>query len=237
MKKPLGKKTLSYVKDILIESTFSEYNDVLDVYLSKGRYQLCTEGAVYSYEDKYVNFTETFKKINWDLLDIKKVLVLGLGLASIPQMLEQIFGKKFEFHAVEIDGEIIRLAEKYILDELNSPMQIFEMDAEIFIDIASEKYDMIIVDIFEDANVPAKFETNIFIEKAKKLLKSKGILLYNRLNTSDKTLKNTLKFFENIFLKVFDNAAPVYIRDNIVLCSNKGVLLDFDKKKPRSPLR
>ncbi len=226
MKKPLGKKTLSYVKDVLLESTFSEYNEVLDIYLSKGRYQLCTEGAVYSYEDKYINFTETFKKINWDLLDINKVLVLGLGLASVPQMLEQVFDKKFEFHAVEIDGEIIRLAEKYILDELHSPIQIFEMDADIFIDIASEKYDMIIVDIFEDAKVPTKFETNVFLEKAKKILEPKGILLYNRLNTSDETLANTLKFYENIFLRVFNNATKVYIKDNIVLCSNKDVLLE-----------
>ena len=111
------------------------------------------------------------------------------------------------------------------------------MDAEIFVDIASEKYDMIIVDIFEDAKVPAKFEAIAFLEKVKKLLEHKGLLLYNRLNTSDETLENTLNFYKNIFLKVFDNAAPVYIRDNIVLCSNKGVLLDFDKKKPRSPLR
>ncbi len=227
MKKPLGKKTFSYVKDVLVESTFSEYNEVLDIYLSNGRYQLCTEGAVYSYEDKYINFTKTFKKLNWDLLDINKVLVLGLGLASVPQMLEQIFGKKFEFHAVEIDGEIIRLAEKYILDELDSPIQIFEMDAEIFVDIASEKYDMIIVDIFEDAKVPVKFETNIFLEKAKKILEPKGILLYNRLNTSDETLENTLKFYKNVFLKIFNNAAPVYVKDNIVLCSNKDVLLDL----------
>ncbi len=227
MKKPLGKKALSYVKDILIESTFSEYNEVLDIYLSNGRYQLCTEGAVYSYEDKYVNFTETFKKINWDLLDIDKALVLGLGLASVPQMLEQVFGKKYEFHAVEIDGEIIRLAEKYILDELDSPIQIFEMDAEIFVDIASEKYDMIIVDIFEDAKVPGKFETIIFLEKVKKLLVSKGVLLYNRLNTSDETLANTLKFYEDVFTEVFNNATPVYVKDNIVLCSNKDILLDF----------
>ena len=237
MKKPIDKKLISYVKDVLIESTFSEYNEVLDIYLSNGRYQLCTEGAVYSYEDKYINFTETFKKINWDLLDINKVLVLGLGLASVPQMLEQVFGKKYEFHAVEIDGEIIRLAEKYILDELDSPIQIFEMDAEIFVDITSEKYDMIIVDIFEDAKVPAKFETNIFMEKIKKLLEPKGILLYNRLNTSDETLADTLKFYESIFLKVFNNAAPVYIKDNIVLCSNKDVLSDFDQKKPHSSLR
>jgi len=224
MKKPIDKRIISYVKDVLIESTFSEYNEVLEVYLSNGRYQLCTEGAIYSYEDKYINFTEIFKKINWNLLNIEKVLVLGLGLASVPQMLEQVFDKKFEYHAVEIDEEIIRLADKYILDELDSPIQIFEMDAEIFVEITSEKYDMIVVDIFDDASVPPKFETKTFLKKTKNLLKPNGVLLYNRLNTNPETLRHTLQFNSDVFVEVFPKSTPFYIKDNIVLCSDKEVL-------------
>ncbi len=225
MKKPLDKKLISYVKDVLVESTFSEYNEILEVYLSNGRFQLCTEKAIYSYEDKYVNFSETFKKIDWSKLFVKKVLVLGLGLASVPQMLEQVFRKKFEYHAVEIDDEIIRLADKYILDELESPIQIFEMDAEIFVDIATEKYDLIVVDIFDDAIVPPQFEDKSFLEKVKKLLNKNGVLLFNRLNTSKQTLGETLKYNSDIFKKIFPLSTPIYIKDNIVLCSDETILL------------
>ncbi|MEZ4907743.1 MAG: hypothetical protein R2771_08945 [Saprospiraceae bacterium] len=118
--------------------------------------------AVYSYEDKYINFYNTFSKIDWDKLHIEKVLILGLGLASIPQMLEKNFKKQFEYHIVEIDSEIIRLAEEYILNDLTSQFFIYEMDAEIYIDITTEKFDMIIIDIFDNNTIPFKFETNEF---------------------------------------------------------------------------
>ncbi|MBK7096187.1 MAG: hypothetical protein IPH57_14535 [Saprospiraceae bacterium] len=72
MKKPIIKNILSYFSDILLESTFSEYNEILEVYLSKGRYQLCSAGAIYSFEDKYVNFYETFRALNWKKLEIEK---------------------------------------------------------------------------------------------------------------------------------------------------------------------
>jgi len=224
MRKPLVKKILSYFGNVLMESTSSEYNEVLEIYISKGKYQLCTSGAIYSYEDKYVNFFETFKKINWDKLDVEKVLVLGLGLASIPQMLEHNFKKKFEYHSVEIDNEIIRLAEDYILDELQSPMQIFEMDAEIFVDISQEIYDLIIIDIFEDDMVPPQFESEYFLEKIKSLLSENGVVLFNRLNTSEFTLKATLNYNKKIFEKVFPYSTPIYIKDNIILCSREEVL-------------
>lgn len=226
MKKPIDKKIISYVKNVLIESTFSEYNEVLEVYLVNGRYQLCTEGAVYSYEDKYINFTRTFERIDWNKLKVNKVLVLGLGLASVPQMLEQKFDKKFEYHAVEIDSEIIRLADNYILDELESPIQIFEMDAEIFVDVATEKYDMIIVDIFEDASIPPQFETKSFLEKTKNLLRPDGLLLFNRLNISDETLEDTLNYYKNIFKPIFPFSKDIYIKDNVILCNDKRFIVE-----------
>jgi len=224
MQKPLIKKYLSYFNNILLESTFSEYNEVLEIYLSKGKYQLCTAGAIYSYEDKYVNFLETFKKIDWDNLSIDKVLILGLGLASIPQMLEQNFKKDFEYHAVEIDPEIIRLAEFYILDDLKSPMQVFEMDAEVFVDISQEVYDLVIIDIFEDDSVPPQFESKYFLDKINDLLSNNGIVLFNRLNISSFTLENTMNYYEDIFTKNFPDATTVFVKDNVILLSDKRAL-------------
>ena len=226
MKKPLGKKTLSYVKDILLEQTSSEYNDVLEVYLSQGRYQLCTSGAVYSYEDKYINFYNAFKSLDWDKLNIERVLVLGLGLASVPQMLEQRFDKEFEYYAVEIDPEIIRLANKYILSDLKSPIQIFEMDAEIFVEISDEMFDMIIIDIFDNNVVPEKFESKEFLQKTAQLLSDDGIVLFNRLNINDKTYQKTMDYNEKVFKEVFPFAKSIFIKDNIILCNRDDVWIN-----------
>jgi spermidine synthase len=225
MRKPIGKKALSFIKDVLLESTSSMYNEVLDIYLSMGRYQLRTSGAIYSYEDKYINFFNTFDKLKWQKTKIRRVLVLGLGLGSVPQMLEQKFNKDFEYHLVEIDPEIIYLAEKYVLHDLNSPVQVFEIDAELFVNISEELYDMIIIDIFEDDVVPLKFESKEFLKKTAKLLSSDGVLLYNRLNIDNETKSHTLKYFDYVFKTIFPLSNALYIKDNIILCNREDVFL------------
>ena len=223
MKKPFLLKTLSYFKDVLLESTSSEYNATLEVYLSNGRYQLCTAGAIYSYEDKYVNFYKTFSKIDWSKINIEKVLILGLGLGSIPQMLENNFDKFFEYHIVEIDSEIIRLAEKYILSDLKSPTQIYEMDAEIYIEITDEKFDMIIIDIFDNNVIPPKFENEEFLEKTHEMLNENGLLLFNRLNTNEKTFEKSMSYHDDIFKKVFPISKKIFIQNNVILCSRNDI--------------
>ena len=59
MKHPLWKRWLSYFKEVTLEETGSEYNEVLEVLLVQGRHQLATEDAIYSYDDKYVTVSYT----------------------------------------------------------------------------------------------------------------------------------------------------------------------------------
>jgi len=225
MKKPFFKSILSYFIDIQIEYTSSEFNEDLYIFLSDGRFQLRTNKAIYSFEDKYINFYKTFKSLDWEKMNIEKVLLLGLGLGAIPQMLEKNFDKQFEYHIVEIDEEIINLAHKYTLNELKSPTYVYEMDAEIFIDITEEKFDLIIVDIFIDNVVPKKFESSDFLEKLKYLLYDNGIILFNRLNSdTDNFLSNT-KYFEKIFKTEFPESKMFFVKNNIILASRNDIFL------------
>ena len=79
----------SYFTDVLIESASSVFNPNLELYLVDGRYQLCANDAIYSFDDKYANFAEAFDKTKWSDFQVKNALILGLGLASIPYILEK----------------------------------------------------------------------------------------------------------------------------------------------------
>jgi spermidine synthase len=225
MKKPFFKSILSYFVDVHIESTSSEFNEDIYIFLSDGRYQLRTNKAIYSFEDKYVNFFKTFKALDWEKMNIEKVLLLGLGLGSIPQMLEKNFDKQFEYHIVEIDEEIINLAQKYTLNELKSPIYIYEMDAEIFVDITEEKFDLILVDIFIDRTIPKKFESAEFLEKLKYLLYDNGIILFNRLNSDTEHFLANTKYYEKLFKSEFSQAKMFFVKDNIILASRNDIFL------------
>lgn len=225
MKKPFFKSLLSYFVDIQLEYTSSEFNEDLYIFLSDGRYQLRTNKAIYSFEDKYVNFYKTFKALDWEKMNIEKVLLLGLGLGAIPQMLEINFDKQFEYHIVEIDEEIINLAQKYTLNDLKSPAYVYEMDAEIFVDITEEKFDLIIIDIFIDRTVPKKFESSDFLEKLKYLLYDNGIILFNRLNSDTENFLSNTKYFDKIFKTEFHDAKMFFVKNNIILTSRNDIFL------------
>ncbi len=225
MKQPLWKRWLSYLIEMHLESAPSDINPHLYVSLRKGRYQLSTANAVYSYGDLYDNFTKTFRKLDWPKVDVQKVLVLGFGLGSIPFMLEKIFKKKCRFTGVEIDENVLYLANKYVLPELQSSIEIFNADANAFVYQGSEQFDMIAMDIFLDDKVPPPFEELEFLQQLKKLLTPAGILLYNRLSMSNKDIRLTNSFFEEKFKLVFPDATYLDVGGNWMLISKSGIFI------------
>ena len=120
---------MSYVSDIPLEKTGSEYSKELEVVLSRGRMQLLTENAIYSYGDLYSNYERAFKAVSLERLDIEHILILGFGLGSIPYMLENRFKKDYDYTGIEIDKTIIYLADKYVTQYLKSSIEIICEDA------------------------------------------------------------------------------------------------------------
>lgn len=217
MKQPLWKHFLSYFKDVHIESEYSIYNDNLDVLLVKGEYQLVTPEAIYSYGNKYDNYFQAFKKINLDQRNITDVLLLGLGLGSIPYMLERYFKKDYRYTAVEIDDAIVHLASKYVLNDLKSEMTTICTDAIHFVEIDQNRYDMIAMDVFVSDYIPEEFETEDFLYNLKDSLSEDGILLFNRLYFFEKDKRNTETYFNTVFKKVFPEGIYIDINGNWIL--------------------
>jgi len=160
---PRWKYYLSYLTELHIESAPSEHNPHLYVSLRKGRYQLATANAIYSYGDLYDNFSDAFQTIN--LEGIENALLLGFGLGSIPYMLEKKFHKEYYYTGVEIDENVLYLANKYVLPELHSPISLLPTDAATYVSYCQEQFDLICMDVFLDDTIPAIFETKTFLQQ------------------------------------------------------------------------
>ncbi len=223
MKIPLWKQWLSYFAEQPLESTSSEYNPQLHVSLNRGRLQLSADEAIYSYGDLYANFRRTFQRLDFSVLPERAhVLLLGLGLGSIPQMLEQYFHRKYTYTAVEIDDVIIELASEYVLHQLESPIEIICGDARAFVQSTPDRYDMICMDVFQDAEIPADFEGTDFLHQLADRLQPGGVLLYNRLASTAKTRSRSREFFAATFQEVFPQSAAIDTGGNLVLVSPAG---------------
>ncbi|NRB49792.1 MAG: fused MFS/spermidine synthase [Saprospiraceae bacterium] len=222
-KEPLWKNYLSYLFEWHIESRSSEYNPHLYVSLKKGRYQLSTAHAVYSFADLYSNFGDTFQLLDWEAHNIQRVLVLGLGLGSIPLLLEKHLGKDFQCTAIEIDEAVIGLASKYGLPSVTAPIEVICADAKAYLAQASQQFDLICMDVFLDDTVPLYFEGQHFLEDLRDHLTPQGILLYNRLAASKADTDATASFFKNQFLKVFPGGEYLPLSGNWMLVNKEGV--------------
>lgn len=224
MQQSLWKRLLSYFMELHIESTSSEHNPNLYVVLNNGRYQLCTDNAIYSFSDLYDNFKVAFQKINLDQFEIKEVLVLGLGLASIPVILEKNFEKKYHYTTIEIDEEVNYLASKYVIPSLESNMTMICDDALGWVNRCEEKYDLITMDIFLDDIIPDQFETVEFLNSLKSILRPNGILMYNRLSLHDTDIAKCEQFFKDSFNPIFKDATYIEVRGNWILINRKDIL-------------
>ncbi|NOT38301.1 MAG: fused MFS/spermidine synthase [Saprospiraceae bacterium] len=219
---PWYKRFLSYFKDVSIEELESQFSDKLLVSLCNERLKLTAGTAIYSEEDNYYNFTEVFKKIMIKEKQIQNVLVLGLGLGSIPQMLEKNFQRNYSFDAVEIDPAIIHLFNKYIKSSLNSEINVLQQDATEFISINDKRYDLICVDLFINKDIPEQFIAKEFLENLHNSLEKGGFLIYNRLEPESDIEATQKKFFESNFSEVFPNLKIYSIVRNEMYVSIKN---------------
>ncbi len=203
-----------------MEEAVSEQNPELAVVLSKGRFQLLSGDAIYSWDDLYKNFLVAFDQLDIVERDIKDVLVLGLGLGSIPYMLEKVFHRDYYYVAVEWDEMVSELAGKYTLSRLKSSIEIITADAEVFVQVTEEQYDMLIIDIFEDDITPPQFTTPEFLEDCAALLRPGGLLLFNRLHGESVAVRQvTERFYERTFKVVFPDAKYIDTEGNWILCA------------------
>jgi len=222
LKIPRWKKLLSHVMPLTLEETGSEQNPELTVMLDRGRLQLLSGDAIYSWDDLYKNFLVAFDQLKMDERPVQDVLILGLGLGSVPYMLEKVFHRDYCYTAVEWDETVAELAAKYTLSRLKSPIDIVTADAEVFVQVTEEQYDLIIADIFEDDLTPPQFETEDFLLDCAELLRPGGLFLFNRLHGGDRSIKIvTERFFERDFKGVFPEAWAIDTGGNWILCYEK----------------
>ncbi len=221
MQPPLWKKWLSHIYEFHIETLDSEVSEVLHVSLVNGQYQLHTANAIYSHGNLYSNFFRAFQKIKIQNYNIKNVLLLGLGMGSIPYMLEKNFNTNYHYVGIEKDESVVYLANKYVLGDLNSTFEYYTTDAEAYTFQCNRKFDMIALDIFIDDIIPEAFESLEFLSKVKELLTPNGLLLYNRLANTPSDIGKTKNFYNNNFIKIFKNGMYLDVGGNWILLNRK----------------
>lgn len=218
---------LSYLTEQVLETASSEHNEYLHVSLVSGRLQLVAEDAIYSFGDYYLNFRRIFETFDFEQLPLRaNVLVLGLGLGSIPELLEKYIGVEYSYVAVEIDPVIIELAADYSLPALESNIEVREADAFTFLQLDARQYDLICVDVFQDATIPDHLNGPDFLNLLEKSLAPGGAIIYNRLADTLQHKNQAKEYYETAFSEAFPVGALVNTGGNYMLINDGKFMLE-----------
>ena len=223
---PRYRRWLSYLTEQVLETASSPHNAYLQVSLVHGRLQLVAEDAIYSFGDYYLNFRKLFVRLAFDRLPERaEVLVLGLGLGSIPELLEKHHGRDYRYVAVEIDPVIVELAAAYSLPALDSPLEVVVADAAAFLSLDTRRYDLICVDVFQDATIPEHLNGPEFLERLRAALRPGGAVVYNRLASTAADRRAARRYYEEVFLNVYPRAEIFDSGGNFLLLNDGEFLL------------
>ena len=201
------KRLLSYIYPVT-KTIESKYSGKLEITWYNGKKHLNSSNANYSYGSLQRILKFGLKKIN--LSKVNSVLILGLGGGSVIETLRQDFNYSGLIEAVEIDPVIIDIAKTEFGIEQNETLKIHCTDAYEFVKDHYKTFDLIIVDLYIDLDVPNKFLDFEFWDNILALKNSSGSIIFNaavKVSKGDKiiSISNYLKtkvfnveFYDNV---------------------------------------
>lgn len=111
-----------------------------------------------------------FRLTKFDLKSVENILLLGMGGGSIIHSLRNTFEYSKNIVAVKINPAIIKLTKEEFGIFSSETLQIIESNAFNFVKNTNEKFQLIIIDLFKDTNVPPIFYGKEFCENISKIL-------------------------------------------------------------------
>lgn len=170
---------LSYLYPVTVERTGSRWNPFLEVVIEGGRLLLNSRNTNYSYGSLHSLFKKAFHRLKPEWLKINNALILGYGAGCVAEtILKKNSGCLID--GVEIDSKVIEIDWKYFHFNNDERVTLHCEEATEFIDKCISMYDLIVIDVYNDAVVPAGVETDRFISKIKERLRKNGMVLFNK---------------------------------------------------------
>ena len=195
------KKYFSYL-NVIPERTYqSAYNGVLEINWLNGKKILDTKNTNYSYGNLGKVLQKGLKAVTTDFCSEEtSILILGLGGGDVVKQLRNNFKSLATITAVEIDPVIVEIALKEFDIIPNSKLEIVNNDANVFLKYTKERYNLIIVDLFNDVTIPDFVFQTEFIQSVYHVLHLNGSIIFNTFILSDVHKVRNKKFVENLKL-------------------------------------
>ncbi len=170
-------RLLSYFVVIPGRRIQSSVNGRLEINYANGKKMLDSANTNYSYGSLQQVLRFGLKKM--DLSAVSSVLVLGLGGGSVIGTLRRDFGFHGHITGVEVDPVMIEISSSEFGLIADTQLSIVSRDAMDFLNSSSDQFDLIIVDLFLDKQLPEMVFSSGFWEAVNLHLSREGQFLLN----------------------------------------------------------
>jgi spermidine synthase len=190
------KKLLSYFIPINVFQQKSNISQTLEVTWIDGELVLDSKNTNYSYGNLQRILRKGLKFIGFERIKtMNHILVLGVAGGSVIKTLVDEIDFEGKITGVEIDNSVITIANEYFhLDQIKN-LEIIIDDAFEFVLKTNDKYDLVIIDVFQDTKMPNFLFETFFINRICYLLQPKGFILFNTIVLNVKQKQLNLDFF------------------------------------------
>lgn len=128
------------------------------------------------------------------------ILVLGMGTGTFARQCRNYF-KTADIEGVEIDQKITDLAQEYF--DLPQDIPITTYDGRAYLGAVDKKYDVIMVDAYQDITIPFQMSSIEFFRMVKEHLTKDGVMVVN-MNMHTEQEGNINQYLADTIASVFD---------------------------------
>jgi spermidine synthase len=189
------RKFLSYFIPVNILNQKSSINKSIEVTWNNGQLVLDTKNTNYSYGSLQRILKIGLQVIGFSKIrEFQNILILGVAGGSVIKTLINEINYKGKITGVEIDSEIIGIANKYFnLDKIKN-LEIIIEDASVFVKKSDQKFDLIVIDIFQDNFMPFFLFDEDFVISTTKILSKNGFIIFNTMVTKKSEEERNLEY-------------------------------------------
>jgi predicted membrane-bound spermidine synthase len=153
------------------------------------------------------------------------ILVLGGGAFTLPQHFGQQYPKA-QVDAVEIDPKLVAISEKYFQYRAPANVRIIADDARAFLGYSNATYDVIVIDVYSDINVPFAVATTEYTAALKSRLKPGGVVVANIIGANTERCAPLLGSLHSSYMNNFRNYRAFPTQDPS-LSSSQNIIVAY----------
>lgn len=168
-------------------------------------------------------FADVNRKENLD------ILVLGMGTGTYATQSNRYFDN-LNIEGVEIDDKIIDLSRKYF--DLDERVKVTSYDGRAFLNATEKKYDIIMVDAYQDITIPFQMSSIEFFNLVKSHLNDDGVMVVN-INMRSEKKGSINDYLQDTIANAFDFVYTMKVENSTnkeLFASNNPRMLDVFKE-------